>query len=417
MNMMQHMVNTRILIIDDDRVSQGILQSVLENLGYASVEVAGSSTAALESLRQGKQADLILLDLHMPGLDGIRFMRQLEQVRRDVDLILVSGQRERVLSTAIGLGKSIGLNVLGALRKPINAKRLNQLLQRKQSQVQDQETTDGMHRPLTPADLEAGILGDSEDNRPWLLYQPIVSMNTGAIVCVEVLSRWWNRERGVLSPEFFLPLAERSGLLDQLTTKVYRETITQIANWFAQNKKLSAAINLSINSFRDPAFTRYLVDVAAKEKIDCARLIFEVAESQTSSVTPQCLEALLTLRLRGFRLSIDDFGTGSSSFTHLKNIPFTELKIDREFVTGAMHDPGSRSILEESINLARRLNMAVVAEGVETREDWDLVAELGCDYVQGFYCGKPMETEQLMLLMDSWQGPHGNQPNDQQAAG
>lgn len=408
MNMMQHMVNTKILVIDDDVVSQGILQAVLEDLGYASVEVSGSSTAALEELRNGKPADLILLDLHMPGLDGIRFMRQLEQIRRDVDLILVSGQRERVLSTAIGLGKSIGLNVLGALRKPINAKRLKQLLQRKQSLVQDQETTEGIRRPLTRADLVDGLLGGSEENRPWLLYQPIVSMTTGAIVCVEVLSRWWNRERGVLAPEFFLPLAERSGLLDQLTTMVYRKTITQIADWFAQDKKLSAAINLSINSFRDPAFTRYLVDVAAQEKIDCARLIFEVAESQTSSVTPQCLEALLTLRLRGFRLSIDDFGTGSSSFTHLKNIPFTELKIDREFVTGAMHDPGSRSILEESINLARRLNMAVIAEGVETREDWDLVADLGCDYVQGYYCGKPMETEQLMKLLDNWQGPHGN---------
>ena len=132
------------------------------------------------------------------------------------------------------------------------------------------------------------------------------------------------------------------------------------------DKHISAAINLSINSFRRPEFTRYLIDTAAQRNIDCARLIFEVAESQTSVVTPQCLEALLSLRLKGFRLSIDDFGTGSSSFTHLKNIPFTELKIDREFVTGASDDPGARSILEESINLARRLSMVVVAEGVET---------------------------------------------------
>jgi EAL domain-containing protein (putative c-di-GMP-specific phosphodiesterase class I) len=412
MDMIRKQEYPTVLVIDDDVISASVLQASLENLGFHKVGIEHNGHRALERLANEPEVELVLLDLHMPEMDGIRFMRHLSEIRPAMDLIMVSGQRERVLSTAISLGKSMGLNVLGAIQKPIKPARLESLLQRRKDPSRERQEFDVVRRPLSSIDLIAGLETGSPDNKPCLLYQPIVSANTGAIVCVEVLARWWNRERGMLAPDVFLPLAESSGLLDQLTHLIYRETIDQVADWFAMDKHISAAINLSINSFRRPEFTRYLIDTAAQRNIDCARLIFEVAESQTSVVTPQCLEALLSLRLKGFRLSIDDFGTGSSSFTHLKNIPFTELKIDREFVTGASDDPGARSILEESINLARRLSMVVVAEGVETREDWNLVEELGCDYVQGYYCGKPMPHNQILQLLDTWQGPHGRPEAD-----
>lgn len=399
-----------ILVVDDETFSQNVLKASLENMGCGPVAVANDSCAALEILRSGADFQLILLDLHMPELDGIRFMRQLAQFRTDIDLVLVSGQRERVLETAISLGQSMGLNVLGAVGKPIEVKQLRELLNRRESTVQSKQIDQGSQLPLTREDMEEGIKGRQQKNRPYLLYQPIVSLATGNVVCVEVLIRWWNEERGVLTPTMFLPLARQIGLLDELTRAIYCETINQIADWFSGERKISAAINFSIDSFSDPQFTSFLISYAEQKKVDCARLIFEVAETQTSDVTPQCLEAMLTLRLKGFRLSIDDFGTGSSSLSHLKNIPFTELKIDRDFVTGALHKAGARSILEESINLARRLNIAIVAEGVESREDWDLVAEMGCDYVQGFYCGKPMNNDQLMIFLDHWQGPHARLP-------
>lgn len=411
MNMMLKQENPTVLVIDDDVISTNVLQASLNGLGYGKVDIEHNGHHALARLKAEKSIELLLLDLHMPEMDGIRFMRHLSEIRPGMELIMVSGQRERVLSTAISLGKSMGLKVLGALQKPVQPAKLDTLLQRRQHPLKEHKVFDVIRRPLARADLEAGLDSRNEDNRPCLLFQPIVSINTGAIVCVEVLARWWNRERGMLAPDAFLPLAEHSGLLDQLTTLIYRQTIDQVAEWFRMDKRISAAVNLSINSFRRPEFTRYLIDTAADRHIDCARLIFEVAESQTSAVTPQCLEALLSLRLKGFRLSIDDFGTGSSSFTHLKNIPFTELKIDREFVTGATFDPGARSILEESINLARRLSMGVVAEGVESRQDWDLVEELGCDYVQGYYCGRPMQQDQLLQLLNTWKGPHDNDPD------
>ena len=406
MNAMLELQQTSILVVDDDILLQNVIEAALKNMGFKQVQIVGDGRSALECLRAGDSIELVLLDLQMPQMDGIRFMRQLAECRPDIDVILASGQRGRLLSTAISLGRSMGLNVLGALQKPLQLKSLKTLLEKRQSFTVEQEDIAVIDNPLAREDLHDGLLGSESNNHPHLMFQPVVSIATGSIVSVEVLARWWNRERGILTPDLFLPLIELEGLLDQLTREVYRLTIEQMAQWNKDGKPMSVAVNLSINSFRDLSFSRFLIDTAAAQNIDYSKLIFEMTESQTSSVTPECLEALLNLRLKGFRLSIDDFGTGSSSLAHVKNIPFSELKIDREFITGAAFDPEAHTILEESVNLARRLSMAVVAEGVETREEWDLVERLGCDSVQGYYCSKPLNGEELLDFLDAWKGPH-----------
>jgi len=114
----------------------------------------------------------------------------------------------------------------------------------------------------------------------------------------------------------------------------------------------------------------------------------------------------MRMRLKRFGLSIDDFGSGNSSLAQLKSIPFTEMKIDRAFVHRANENASARAILETSVDLAKRLNMKIVAEGAETREDWDLVEQLDCDFVQGFYCARPMSNEKLLEFMEKWTGPH-----------
>lgn len=406
MNAIQKLQQTSVLVVDDDDLAQIIIASGFKNIGYQTIRTEGNGGVALNLLREKQAIDLIVLDLHMPNIDGIRFMRQLSEFRKNIDVILVSGERGRLLSTTISLGRSMGLNVLGALQKPVQLDQLKELLDQRCGQEVSKQNLGTVRIPLSIRELRSGVVGADENNHPHIMFQPVVSVATGAIVSVEVLARWWNRERGILTPDLFLPLAEQEGLLDQLTRMIYEMTIKQAAQWSKAGKRISAAVNLSINSFGDERFVPFLINTAEAHKVDSSGLIFEVSESQTSSVTPDCLEALLNLRLRGFRLSIDDFGTGSSSFAHVKNIPFTELKIDREFVTGAAVDAEARSILEESINLARRLSMEVIAEGVETRQEWDLVDQLGCDFVQGFYCSRPIENSELMSLLDSWRGPH-----------
>ena len=406
MNAIRELQQTSILVVDDDILMQNVIKAALENMGFRRVQIEENGSSALACLNAEHSIELVLLDLQMPEMDGIRFMRQLAECRPDIDVILASGQRGRLLSTAISLGRSMGLNVLGALQKPLQLKSLQALLEKRQSITVEPEDITVIDNPLAREDLHDGLLGSERNNHPHLLYQPIVSIGTGSIAGVEVLARWWNRERGILKPDLFLPLIELEGLLDQLTREIYRLAIEQMAQWNKVGKSMSVAVNLSINSFRDESFSRFLIDTAAAQNIDYSKLVFEMTESQASSVTPECLEALLNLRLKGFRLSIDDFGTGSSSLAHVKNIPFTELKIDREFITGAAFDPEAHTILEESVNLARRLSMAVVAEGVETREEWDLVERLGCDSVQGYYCSKPLDSRELIKFLDAWRGPH-----------
>jgi EAL domain-containing protein (putative c-di-GMP-specific phosphodiesterase class I) len=395
-----------VMVVDADAAHSDSHNKTLRALGHSGIDFQSRGPEALERLRSGSAAQLLLLDLHLPDMDGIRFMRELAQIRSDMELVLISGENRRLLETTVNLGRSMGLNVLGALPRPLELASLKELLTREIKPGAGNDENQSLNRPLAQTDLQEGLAGDWANNRPVLLYQPIVSLLTGNIVCVEVLTRWWNRERGLLTPEKFLPLAEKFGLLDELSRLIYQQTLKQVADWLSRDQKISAAINVSINSFNDPDFANFLIDAAAEHQIDCARLVFEMAETQTSSVQPRCLESLLTLRLKGFRLSIDDFGTGSSSLTHLKNIPFTELKIDREFVTGACDNAASRSILEASVNLAKRLNIAIVAEGVESRRDWDLVEALHCDYVQGYYCGKPMDNKAFLAHLESWQGPH-----------
>lgn len=162
----------------------------------------------------------------------------------------------------------------------------------------------------------------------------------------------------------------------------------------------------NVNTFTLPDFPDFLIQAAQDEGVDPSKVVLELTETQVMENAVDCLEVLMRLRMKKFGLSIDDFGTGHSSMEQLKRIPFTELKIDRAFVYGAIENSSARAILESSAVLAKKLKMEIVAEGAETREDWDLVEEPGCDYVQGFYCVKPMPNEVLMEFLENWQGPH-----------
>ena len=239
-----------------------------------------------------------------------------------------------------------------------------------------------------------------------LVYQPKVCVKSGHIVSVETLARWRNAERGILGPAAFIPLAVEAGLIDALTFQIYRKAIIQSAEWVRDGINLTTAVNFSVNSFSNPEFCNTLIDITEQHSVNSDRIILEVTETQTMAIALVCLEALIGMRLKRFSLSIDDFGTGNSSMAQLKCIPFTELKIDRAFVTGASTEESALAILETSIDLARKLNMQIVAEGAETREDWDLVESLGCDYVQGYYCAKPMCNDKLMEFLQDWDGPH-----------
>jgi EAL domain-containing protein (putative c-di-GMP-specific phosphodiesterase class I)/ActR/RegA family two-component response regulator len=397
-----------ILLIDDDPFYSQLAVEVLNNLGFEAVSVANDGTTGLDCLtKENLHFDVVICDLNMPEMNGVEFIRHASKTGFDGGIILLSGENKRMLETAYGVAKTHDANILGAMAKPINPDELRETMGRMQPSG-DNKRSFTPQEPITEAQLRDGIEGSANDE-VLLVFQPKIEVASGKIVGVETLARWWNKDRGVLGPGAFIPLAEEKALIDDLTNTIYRKAVQQAADWQRQNVDLRAAINFSVNSFSRQEFCDFLINTVKDFNIDPDRLLLEITETQAMSIAVNCLESIIGMRLNRFGLSIDDFGTGNSSLAQLKNIPFTELKVDRAFVTGAATNESALAILEASISLARKLEMVVVAEGVETRQDWDLVENLGVDFVQGFYCARPMSNSDLMVFMDSWTGPHNQE--------
>ncbi len=396
-----------ILLIDDDPFYSQLAVEVLNNLGFDEVAVANDGNTGLNCLTgTDLHYDVVICDLNMPEMNGVEFIRHASQTGFDGGIILLSGENKRMLETAYGVAKTHDANILGAMAKPINPDELREAMGRLQPNGQSKRSF-VPQAPITETQLRDGIDGSADDEVK-LVFQPKIEVMSGKIVGVETLARWWNRDRGILGPGAFIPLAEEKQLIDDLTNTIYLKAVQQAAKWQAEHIELRTAINFSVNSFSRQEFCDFLTATVQQEGIDPSRLLLEITETQAMSIAVDCLESIIGMRLNRFGLSIDDFGTGNSSLAQLKNIPFTELKVDRAFVNGAAQNESSLAILEASISLARKLEMVVVAEGVETREDWDLVEQLGVDYVQGFYCAKPMTNEELMSFMAKWTGPHAH---------
>lgn len=393
----------RILVVDDEPFILNLNVRILNKLGYYNIQTACNGEVALSILQKVKATfDLILCDINMPIMNGIEFMRHASSTSFKGSIILSSGEDERMLETAIDLAKSHNINVLGAIPKPLQPALLENLLENLKPRTQETYTQTQF--------ISENELKDSMYNTNFseltLVYQPKIQIKTGEITGVETLARWQHKINGLLGPYSFIPLAEEIGVIDQLSYKLYKKAITQIADWLTDGISLETSINFSINTFSLDGFPDYVIDTACKEGVNPEHIVLEITESQIMENPKKCLEIMMRLRMKRFGLSIDDFGTGHSSMTQLKNIPFTELKIDNTFVKGANQNSSTRAILETSVNLAKKLNMEIVAEGVETREDWDLVESLGCDYVQGYYCAKPMQNDEFMDFYKNWSGPH-----------
>lgn len=402
----ENVKSLKILVVDDESFVLNLTVRVLNKLGYDNVETANNGNVALGKLISAEtEFDLIICDLNMPEMDGVAFMRHAADGDFKGGMILLSGEDERMLQTAYQLASAQNLHVLGAIPKPLKPDLLEELLGKYEPKTAAEKRRFVPQAEISEEELQHAI-DNPESDELLLVYQPKVHILSGEITGVETLARWKHSERGVLGPGAFIPLAERTDKIDALTNQIYRKAVQQTSDWMLDGIVLRTSVNFSINSFSDPGFSDFIISTTEEVGVNPAQLILEVTETQVMKNAVDCLEIMMRMRLKKFGLSIDDFGTGNSSMTQLKSIPFTELKIDREFVYGAANNAGARAILEASVALAKNLQMEIVCEGAETREDWDLVEQLGCHYVQGFYCARPMPNEELLEFMAAWNGPH-----------
>lgn len=395
------MLNTgkpHILVLDDERFMLKLLARMLTNLGFDAVSTCDNGQAALALLDAPLQPpDLILLDINMPQMDGIEFVRHLVEHHYTGALILVSGEDERVLQSIEKLVQAHNITVLGYLSKPVLPERLATLISRLIPYLPGAVKAD--RKVYGEADLRAAIANGDLVN----YYQPKVSLVTGHVVGAETLVRWLHTTDGLVMPDQFVGLAEEYGLIDALTHMVLVSALPQARLWQTAHLPLRLAVNLSMDNLLSLSFLDEVVSLTAQAGVDPENLMLEVTESRLMQDQRVSLEILTRLHLKRFKLSIDDFGTGNSSLTQLRNIPFDELKIDQSFVHGAWANKTQRAMFDASLGLARQLGMQTVAEGVEDRADWDFLQQQGCDVAQGYFIARPMPAEKFAAWMLEWE--------------
>ena len=230
-----------------------------------------------------------------------------------------------------------------------------------------------------------------------LLYQPKIDARSLQVTAAEALLRWEHPMRGVVPPAIFVPLAERHGLIGAIGDWVIGEACRQAADWRDRGLRMRIAINISGHQLRHDRFVANLEAQAWQHRIPPTRLTCEITESVAMEDTAQSRAAFERLRRAGFHVSIDDFGTGHSSLGVLRRLPAAELKVDRCFVVDLEVSESARSIVEAVLSVARTLGLRVVAEGVETEGQRDILVRMGCDELQGYLFAKPMSAAALAL--------------------
>lgn len=240
-----------------------------------------------------------------------------------------------------------------------------------------------------------------DENTLDLHYQPKLDLATGRIVGVEALLRWNHPQRGFVPPDALITIAEETGLIHPLTLWVLDAALRQCAAWRSAGIELNVAANLSVWNLQDPELYRQIADCLDSWNVPPSCLELEITESAMMADPTRALDTLLRLDALGVRLAVDDYGTGFSSLAYLKSLPLDELKIDKSFILDMLQDENDTVIVQSTINLAHNLGLRVVAEGVENSDTYELLRDLGCDIVQGYYIGRPMPAAGLERWMEN----------------
>jgi EAL domain-containing protein (putative c-di-GMP-specific phosphodiesterase class I)/ActR/RegA family two-component response regulator len=377
----------RLLVVDDEAVPRLIVARAAATLGIATDGAASlaEAVARIEAVAYG----VVVLDLGLRDHDGIELLRSLRQAGSDAVVVFVSGFDERVRQAAARLAAALGLRVAGTLGKPLQVDRLVALLSALPERTRAGDAEDGAE--IVPALLEAGIEGDEIV----CLFQPKVTLRDRRLVGLEVLTRWRSPVLGLVRPDRFIPLAERAGLIDRLTRRVMTQALALFRPWRAGRPDLTLAINLSPASLTDLALPERISAALAESGVPAAALVLEVTEGAVMGDHVVAADILTRLRIRGIKLSIDDFGTGHSSLLSLLHLPFSELKIDQRFVATCLYDPEAPKIIRAIVSLARELGLQLVAEGIETEPVAALLTRLGCAVGQGYLFAAPLSHDCL----------------------
>lgn len=390
------MRTSTLLILDDDVQDANLIANEARSLGFE-VRILADATLFIDAFLAWKPTHLAI-DIVMPSINGIEILKTLAQLDCQSAIILSSGIGTDTLPAAQLAAIEHNLNIRGILYQPFHQHILRNLLT-------DQVSVD-LHAH-TSSDIsaqsfivDATTIDDAIRNKQFtLFYQPQIELHSGKVIGFEGLLRWKHPTLGIKLPELFIPVAEKTGQIDQLTQIVIETGFNFIRSL---SKTLSFSLNISAKSIKNHSLTNALVNASQSLEVAPERVILELTETATMHDPEEAQQILSQLRTEGFKLSIDDFGTGYSSMAQLAKLPFTELKIDKSFVTTMETSSKSRKVVASTLKLAESLGLETIAEGVENTLAAIGLRELGCRYGQGYYFARPMDQATASTWLTQW---------------
>jgi len=383
------------LVVEDDDLQRLALARLLLVLGARKVLEAENGSKALALMREVPKVDLIVCDLDMPEMDGMEFMRHLGQARSTASVIINSSMEQALIGSVGKMAQVYGVNLLGLIEKPTTLAKLDELILRYEPHLAPLAPPASTPRLFSLEQILHGLL----KNQFQPFFQPKVALASGRLLGAESLARWDHPAYGLIYPKVFINVLERHESIDDLTLLMLEKAAQACRDWLKHRDDLTVSVNLSLVSLSDTTVADKITQIVRSTGIEPRHMMLEITETAVMAEVGPALENLTRLRMRGFGLSIDDFGTGFSSLQQLGRVPFTELKIDQSLVAGCGTTPSSRAIIESSVALARSLNLKSIAEGVETQADWDFLQAAGCDAGQGYFIANPMDAD---FFMDCW---------------
>lgn len=384
-----------VLVADDSKFMHKVLGVMFKEIGGITSISAFDGAQALEAV-VNDNPNVLILDLNMPGKDGIEILADLAMIGNVPALILMSGEEKRILRSVRDVAAAHGITVLGILSKPFKTEHVEQLLS---CYVEGDTSIRKQSIKLSRDEIMAGL------GKGCLMpvYQPLITLSDGQLYGVEALARW-NDQHGLLPPSAFLPSMADAEIWQAFNEVLFKQVFSDLVSWSREGIDIKISLNIDLESLKTVGFADDFVALVKRYKISPEKITLEVTENNVMLDIREPLVALTRLRMKGFGISIDDFGTGASSIERIRNMPCNELKIDKSFVTNALNDPQLRTIVQSSIQIAKEYGLDVVAEGIEDDETLKMVQELGCDKAQGYSIGKPMTHGQLSdWILEHWQ--------------
>ncbi|MEM8811042.1 MAG: EAL domain-containing response regulator [Pseudomonadota bacterium] len=376
-----------VLAVDDDPIVLELIASGVAKFPGLALLKAANGQEALSQFDCVGSVAFVFCDLNMPNMDGLQFLRHLGERQFVNPIAIVSGEDRSILTSAALMAERYGLKIEAVLRKPLDPRDVARLL----SKTQESQFIEAQAPILERKDLVDALVG----HRVVPYFQPKICARTGRIIGAEALARLHHPKYGILPPAAFIGLAEEQKLIEPLTGTVTRQALQKLAEWQTCRPGFEMAVNMSADLLSRSDFPESLVSVCAGYHVDPKHVILELTENRVLDSGGLPLEVLARLRMNKFGLSIDDFGTGYSNIERLRDMPFTELKVDQGFIQNARTDAFAEKCVRASIDLGRALGLQIVAEGVESEDDSSFVGGLDIDQIQGYRYSKPVSAEEF----------------------